>query len=169
MIVSSASERPFQASQSPFVLRQTRLTTSLPAVIAVIGSVVVLLVYRASRATGGAAYKRRHLRRGSDEPVHVPDPFGAQAGEKLDRSGRPLPWRWERSLSRDLLGPYGLVILGVAIAVKLLSSIALVSPILRIDAPIASTPPRGSQPGAATQPQEPPKPSYPKGSLDQQK
>ena len=26
----SASERAFQASQSPFVLRQTRLTTSLP-------------------------------------------------------------------------------------------------------------------------------------------
>ena len=29
-IGSSASERAFQASQSPFVLRQTRLTTSLP-------------------------------------------------------------------------------------------------------------------------------------------
>ena len=29
-IGSSASERPFQASQSPFTLRQVRLTTSLP-------------------------------------------------------------------------------------------------------------------------------------------
>jgi hypothetical protein len=32
-IGSSASERAFQASQSPFVLRQTRLTTSLPTAI----------------------------------------------------------------------------------------------------------------------------------------
>jgi hypothetical protein len=54
--------------------------------------------------------------------------FGPADREPVDRFGQPLPWRWRRSLSRDLLGPYGLVVLGVAIAIKAVSYVPLVSP-----------------------------------------
>jgi chemotaxis protein histidine kinase CheA len=53
-------------------------------------------------------------------PVYAPDPL-AVVGDAVDRSGRPVPWRWERSLSRDLLGQYGLVLAGAAVVIAALA------------------------------------------------
>jgi hypothetical protein len=40
---------------------------------------------------------------------YVLDPLALpNHAEPLDRSGRPLPWRWHRSIALDLLGHYGL-------------------------------------------------------------
>src|SRR5262245_58403021 len=55
-------------------------------------------------------------------PAYVLNPFAAEArGEPLDRAGRPLPWRWKRSLSRDLLGQHGLILAGVAVVIAALA------------------------------------------------
>jgi len=54
--------------------------------------------------------------------LYVPARLKAEAGtEPVDRSGRRLPWRWERSLSRDLLGRYGLIAISAAFAIDVLS------------------------------------------------
>ncbi len=50
-----------------------------------------------------------------------PLPSGA---EPADREGQPLPWRWERSLARDMLWPWGA---GVAAASVLLGLLIILS------------------------------------------
>jgi hypothetical protein len=71
-----------------------------------------------SSAAGGAAVS------------YAPDPLGpAGKGEPLDRSGRPLPWRWERSLSRDFLGRYGLPLAGAAVALAMLGQLSSAPPL----------------------------------------
>ena len=80
-------------------------------------------------AAGAAAYSR--VRSGLTQPEPKSayfDQLGGRVGEPRDRLGRPLPWRWSRSLSRDLLGPYGLAILCAAIAIKAVSYVPLTPP-----------------------------------------
>jgi hypothetical protein len=51
--------------------------------------------------------------------AYVPRPFQealdplASMGESTDRDGRAAPWRWHRSVTRDLLGPAGVTV-GIA-------------------------------------------------------
>jgi hypothetical protein len=43
----------------------------------------------------------------------------ASTAESTDRDGRRLPWRWVRSATHDLLGPYGVVLGGLTVAIVL--------------------------------------------------
>lgn len=100
-------------------------------------------------------------------PTYAADPLAAVRSEPRDRSGRRLPWRWERSLSRDLLGHYGLVAAGAAVVIAAIASIVPPPPMVPVDraGPIVkSAVPPQNQPSApqmprahARTPQEAPK------------
>jgi hypothetical protein len=72
-------------------------------------------------------------------PFYALDPFAVDPGCAVDRSGRPLPWRWERSLSRDLLGHYGLMFGGTVVVIAAFAHIiptTLNEPVGRAGLPI---------------------------------
>jgi hypothetical protein len=94
---------------------------------------------------------------------YAPDPFAVDPGYAVDRSGRPLPWRWKRSLSRDLLGHYGLMFAGAAVVIAALAYIIPNTPngpVGRAELPIQKpsielpqTPPSTTQAQAPNPPQ----------------
>jgi hypothetical protein len=95
-------------------------------------------------------------------PSYAPDLLSAAArGEPLDRSGKPLPWRWERSLCSDLLGPYGLVLTG---AVVMIAAIAYIIPNAQVDQagrPAVVVVPSQPPPAQSSAPAESPAPANP--------
>jgi hypothetical protein len=121
-------EAPMQLTKKKSVprsdkrLRAHRLSWLL---VFVVGIFAVLLSQFASllKAVGKAF---GHLLRPSasriSAPIYAPDPFTITGRVvAVDRSGRPLPWRWERSLSRDLLGQYGWVAASAAVVIAALA------------------------------------------------
>ena len=83
---------------------------------------------------------------------YVMDPLAiSNRAEPVDRYGRALPWRWGRSLTRDLLGRYGPIVGSVALLISVLGHGFLVSP-PRGDMPVVL--PRAS--GISPQPKVPP-------------
>jgi hypothetical protein len=96
----------------------------LRLLVFVVGIFAVLLSQFASLLAVGKALGHL-LRRPSASrisgPIYAPDSFAITGRvDAVDRSGRPLPWRWERSLSRDLLGQYGWVAATAAVVIAAL-------------------------------------------------
>jgi hypothetical protein len=87
--------------------------------------------------------------------AYVPHPFSealdplASAAEPVDRDGRVLTWRWERSVTRDLLGVSG-VALGIAglLVIAALTLLRLAGP------PPTATPSVPGQQQQTTKPQD---------------
>ncbi len=111
--------------------------------------------YNSASAAGAEAYRRLRYGRGRSGPelsVAQNSLAAAARGETLDKFGRPLPWRWRRSLSRDLLGPYGLAMIGAAAAITFLSLDSAIGPNFLPGQPDRSAPP-AQKPAPSSQPQ----------------
>lgn len=83
--------------------------------------------------------------------------------EPVDRDGQPLPWRWERSVARQLFGGTGIAI---ALAGSLIAIAAIVGTALAPPAPEPPPPPppppvQKEIPAQTTPPAMPKAPAYP--------
>jgi hypothetical protein len=76
------------------------------------------------------------------ETSYVLDPLAPpNRAEPIDRKGRLLPWRWDRSLTRDILGPYGLILGAVALLATVLGHALPEGQPLIVTAPVETPPP----------------------------
>jgi hypothetical protein len=129
----------------------------------------------AERPATRSVPQRRSWTTSTSQQSYEPDPLAvAFQGEPVDRSGRPLPWRWERSLSRDLLGQHGLMLVGAAAVISALAYTTRNEPPVgaqgSIPTPPAELPQTPANPPAAQMPNAPqvqrpdiPQPNLPPG------